>query len=70
MKTFIFVLKDYNNLYDDVCIKVLAEDIQSALNKFKDIDLDELLKWFNFVDDNHNFDFRSLYDLDLMCAIQ
>lgn len=69
METFIFVLKDFNDLYDDICIKVLAEDVQSALNKFKEANLDELLK-NEFSDNNHNFDFRSLYDLNLMITIK
>ena len=70
MKTYIFVLEDNNKLYDDICIKVLAEDVQLALNKFKNINIDELLKWINFVDNAHDFDFKSLYDLDSMCTIK
>jgi len=69
MNTYIIMLKDDKDLYNNINVKIIANDVQEALNKFKNCDIDKLLK-NEFDDSNHDFNFLSLCDLKLMIEIK
>ncbi len=63
-------MKDFKNNYNDINIKVIAKNIDEAIKLISNINLNELLKMWNFEDDNYDFSAESYYDLDTMITIE